>query len=277
MAKTKKEKFRNDRALRFYSEVLGLERLHYGIWEDQDERTLEGAKVAQKRYEDFLIHETETLYPDHSLARILDVGCGTGVMSESLYKRGYLVEGLSPDLYQQEVFEKRLPVKFHLARFQNFTPETKYDLIIMSESSQYIPLNKLFEKVNECIKPGGKLMVCDYFRFDNASGPMGKSGHKLSQFLEKAREHGFEKIKEIDITLKTTPTLDAAKIFTQKYILPSLEILSEKIQEKHRFLYRITKWFFRKKISKVQQDLVLIDSEEFIKNKCYMFFVFQSE
>jgi SAM-dependent methyltransferase len=276
MGKTKNEKFRNDRALRFYSEVLGLERLHYGIWKDQDERTLEGAKVAQKRYEDFLIAQIAQIFPDGSQTAVLDVGCGTGVMSESLYKKGYQVEGLSPDLYQKEVFERRLPVKFHLARFQNFVPEKKYDLIIMSESAQYIPLKKLFARAKESLKSSGTLMVCDYFRLGEVSGPLGKSGHILSSFLDEAHSNGFEKVKEEDITQRTVSTLDAAKIFTERYILPSLDIASEKFREKYPFIFRSIKWLFRKKIDKAYENMVLIDSEEFIKHKCYMFYVFKA-
>jgi MPBQ/MSBQ methyltransferase len=270
-----KEKFKNDRALRFYSEVLGLDRLHYGMWEDSDERTLEGVKVAQKRYEDFLVDEIKKLWPDAKNTSVLDVGCGTGIMSENLYKNQFKVEGLSPDLYQKEIFEKRIPVPFHLARFQNFQPQKQYQMVVMSESAQYIPLTKLFQKVNECLTPDGYLMVCDYFPYKNASGPMEKSGHKLDLFLEAASKNGYKIIQQEDITDKITPTLDAAKIFTQKYIIPSVDIFSEKIQHKKPFLFKTVKWLFRKKIAKVYDNMVLIDSEEFKKNKCYMFYIFQ--
>ena len=277
MSKAKKETFKKDRALRFYSEVLGLERLHYGLWEDGDPRNIEGAKIAQERYEDFLIKETEALFPNTSQTSILDVGCGTGIMTERLYKKGYNVEGLSPDLYQKEIFEKRVPVKFHLARFQNFIPQKKYDLIIMSESSQYIPIALLFQKVRECLKPGGYLMVCDYFRLDSGTDIMGKSGHKIGLFRESAANNGFENTKELDITLKTIPTLEAAKIFTERYILPSLDIAREKIEEKYPRIYKLLKWLLRKKIEKASKNLILIDPVEFVKNKCYMYFIFRAQ
>jgi len=277
MSNTKKEKFRKDRALRFYSEVLGLERLHYGLWEETDERNIDGVKIAQKRYEDFLVEQALSLFGTPSEALILDVGCGTGIMSESLYKKGFHVEGLSPDLYQKELFEKRTALKFHLARFQNFIPQKKYDLLIMSESSQYIPIDSLFQKARECLKPNGYLMVCDYFRLNCDTGTMGKSGHKLTSFLDASDSNGFVKISQSDITAKTIPTLDTAKIFTEKYILPALDIAREKIEEKYPKIYKVLKWLLRKKIEKARRNLILIDSEEFIKNKCYMFFIFQAK
>ncbi len=270
-----KPEFRKDRALRFYYDVLGLDRLHYGMWVDNDPRTLDGVKVAQKRYEDFLVTEIQSLAKDPAKTRVLDVGCGSGVMSETLFGKGFDVEGLSPDLFQQEIFEKRLPGRFHLARFQYFNSSKEYDLVLMSESAQYIPVKQLFAKAYECLKPGGHLVVCDYFKNDYASGLIGKSGHKLSTFLKLAKDDGFLVTKEKDVTHETSPTLDAAKIFIEKYILTSIEIFSDKLRERRPRLFKIIMWLFRKRIAKGYRILELLDSEAFAKNKKYMFFIFQ--
>ena len=48
---------KNDRALRFYVEVLDLERLNYGLWLEDDELSLTNLKKAQKRYEDYYQEE----------------------------------------------------------------------------------------------------------------------------------------------------------------------------------------------------------------------------
>ena len=71
------EKAKNDRALRFYRDVLGLERLHYGMWSPDDPLTMEALQAAQKRYEDFLIENVP-----EGVERILDVGCGSGLSGQ---------------------------------------------------------------------------------------------------------------------------------------------------------------------------------------------------
>ena len=46
---------RNSHALKFYSDVLGLEHLHYGIWHESDALTLANLKAAQERYQRAII------------------------------------------------------------------------------------------------------------------------------------------------------------------------------------------------------------------------------
>ena len=64
---------KDSRALRFYSDVLGLDHLHYGLWEADEELTVANLKLAQNRYQQAII---DLLPPPPP--RVLDVGCGTG-------------------------------------------------------------------------------------------------------------------------------------------------------------------------------------------------------
>ncbi|NCF78394.1 MAG: hypothetical protein GWP34_00600 [Alphaproteobacteria bacterium] len=82
---------KDSRALRFYSDVLGLEHLHYGLWRASEETSLANLKAAQALYQQAII---DLLPPPP--ARILDVGCGTGESSKALQAAGYQLEGLSP-------------------------------------------------------------------------------------------------------------------------------------------------------------------------------------
>ena len=193
-------------ALRFYHEILGLEQLHYGLWEN-DDFNLDGLKVAQERYSDHLI----SFFPT-SIKSILDVGAGTGATAEKLQVRGYEVEALSPDPYQQFLFQQSRDIIFHLTRFQDFKPDKTYDLVLMSESCQYIPIRGLFKNVMACA-PGGYWLIDDYFVANPDETAMSRSGHRLDEFLSLAEQYGFELIKEEDITDRAAISLDLARSF----------------------------------------------------------------
>jgi len=255
-------------ALRFYHEILGLEQLHYGLW-DNDPFTMEGLKVAQERYSDHLI----SYFPE-SVKVVLDVGAGTGATSEKLKNKGYDVEALSPDPYQQYLFNKNRDVKFHLAKFQEFKPEKKYDLVLMSESCQYIPMDQLFGVVKNCAT-GGYLLINDYFITHPDNTAMSKSGHNMDAFYKEAEKNGFELIKEEDITDQAAVSLDLAKSWMDRYLVPSLDLVGYSIGRKHPKLMKLLTWLFRKKIKQYHDDMMLLDSEHFKRVKRYKILLFK--
>jgi SAM-dependent methyltransferase len=263
------EKAKNDRSLRFYREVLGLERLHYGMWLPEDELTMESLKAAQKRYEDFLIESI----PESS-RRILDVGCGTGELCLNLKERGYEVEGLSPDKNQKAVFAEKVDAPFHFTRFEDSQLEGGYDVIIMSESCQYIPMEKVFEVAAAALKPGGYLMVCDYFVLDPNAGELSRSGHDYDAFLETANKSRFDILQRRDITPDIRKTLEIADEWADKILLGG-DILTEKIRERNPFLWKIACWLFGAKYEKAMTQKVLLDADRFAAVKKYEFFLFQ--
>jgi len=264
----------NDRALRFYHEVLGLERLHYGLWADQ-ELTLANLKCAQQDFENNIINSI----PD-GVSKVLDVGCGTGIMVENLIKKDYKAEGLSPDINQKKVFEQNLgtnlQTRFHHSGFENFEATELFDCILMSESSQYIKLKQLFKVAKKSLNPKGYVIVCDYFLRNNASGPMAKSGHSYDAFLQQAKADGFTLLKQENITQATAKTLDLAKNLVERGRV-GLQIATERFIEKRPRLTRFIKWLFKKKIDKMQNNIQLLDSSEFINNKVYCLLIFQRD
>jgi len=264
------KKTKNDRSLRFYHEVLGLERLHYGLWHENDPFTIEGLKSAQVRYEDMLIERIPT-----GAVQVLDVGCGTGVMSSRIKAAGYEVEGLSPDVNQEHPYKEKVDQPFHLCRFEHFTGEGRYDCIIMSESSQYIKLPLLFETAFKALKPGGSLMICDYLVKDDVTGVLAKSGHCETAFRSAARAGGFRLVAEEDITDATVKTLDLAMDAVRRIRL-GFEIATEKSRKRHPRLFLVGAWLLRKKVARAERQLALLDSAAFKKHKKYGYFLFQA-
>lgn len=104
---------------------------------------------------------------------------------------------------------------------------------------------------------------------------MHKSGHPLEKFLNMAEQFGFKINREEDITDRVTKTLDVAKYFVEKYVIPSVDMATEKIRERRPYLFYFMCWLFRKQIKQIKEDVKLLDSAEFKKNKRYKFMLFQ--
>ena len=260
----------NDRALRFYNEVFGLERLHYGMWLPEDELSIEKLKQAQERYDNYVIDNI----PD-GVKRLLDVGCGTGLLTNTLISLGYEAEGLSPDIHHEALFAENVNAPFHNVPFEEFSTSEKYDCIIMSESAQYIVLEKVFENAGRALKKGGYLMILDYFVLENASGELSKSGHNYELFVKSIEKSDFRVISERDITGDVTKTLDLAKQFVGR-AFKAAAILGEEIQDRFPYISKCLFRIFRKKIEQVKDQMILVDSDEFRKNKRYCFFLLQA-
>lgn len=261
---------KNDRALRFYNEVLGLERLHYGLWQPDDALTFDNLKAAQQRYEDLLTQNIPK-----GTKTVLDVGCGTGVMAAKLHALGYEVEGLTPDVHQKKIIEKQAALPLNYCRFEHFIPTKTYDCIIMSESAQYIPLDRLFSVARQAISKNGHLMVCDYFVLNHARGIMAKSGHNYDAFLSTAKAANFELIQSRDITDQTIKTLEMGDNFCRRGLL-ALDIATEKIRDRYPRISRLAIRLLAKKFKKLTKQRVLLDAELFKASKRYQFLLFRS-
>lgn len=256
-------------ALRFYHEVLGLDHLHYGLW-NGEAFDLAGLKKAQDRFSRLLCQ-----WVPEDAGSVLDVGCGIGSTALMLHRSGLDVEGLSPDPYHRDAFARRVGTPFHLSRFQEFEPPRRYDLVLMSESAQYIWLDRLFPSVSRAAAPGGHLLVADYFTIDGADGVMARSGHPLADFLAQAERAGLELERREDVTDRVAPTLDLARSWLSAYVEPCLSIASESFRGRHPHLARIGRWLLRGRIEKLRELEALVDSERFKEHKRYLILLFR--
>jgi MPBQ/MSBQ methyltransferase len=250
-------------SLRLMREVLDLDHLHFGLWQGEP-LDLDGLKAAQERYAEKLCD-----WVPEGVRSILDVGCGTGSMALRLRDRGYEVEGLAPDPYLGEVFSERTGLPFHLARFQEFEPERRYDLVLMSESAQYIWLDSLFPHVCR-VSPDGYLLLADYFVVENDGSPAARSGHPLDRFLERAAEHGCELVRREDVTEQAAPTLALASSWLDRYGLRIAAVLAERAQRRNPWLYALGERMVGHRMRrKIEQERSLCDPEVFLRLKRY--------
>jgi SAM-dependent methyltransferase len=151
--------------------------------------------------------------------RILDVGCGTGAFSMGMASRGYEVVGMSWDIRNQEVAERRARlskvsgVTFPIgdARMLNSFKEyeSAFDAVVCLEVIEHIiDDRKLFKDMFACLKPGGRLILSTpnhYYRStDSDMGPFSKTedgwhvrrGYTAPMIKELCQQAGFE-VEEI--------------------------------------------------------------------------------
>lgn len=252
---------RVDTSLRFLHDVLGLERFQYGLW-DGEPLNVNGLEAAQARY-------SKTLHSwiPEGVKSLLDVGCGIGVDALELSRQGYEVEGLSPDPYQEREFRRRTGLVFHLCRLQDFEAPRTYDLLLMSESAQYVWLERLFSKVRE-LAPGGHLLLADYFVVGKPSGTA--SGHPLEAFLRQAEDAGFEVKRQQDFTEQVLPTLDLFTQWLTRYVEPTLDIVEDDLRRRHPRTFALARRLARPLATKLEAQRRLFDRQEFQRTKRYL-------
>ena len=200
--------FYNDIALRLAHKLFGIEHLHYGYF-DGIEPTLENFPKAQELYvQKMLSHIPE------GVKTVFDVGCGTGGVAKALLAKGFQVTCLAPDPYLTEKAAKRTEDKATVITdfYENIgteIDETGVDLILFSESCQYVKINDGWRQNHRYLKPGGYVLISDFFRIREIDRPnISRSGHVLEKFLNAADRHGFDLIEQVDITPYTAPTMD---------------------------------------------------------------------
>lgn len=268
-----------DHVLKLYSETIRSSYLHYGFWDDPDSIdletiTLQIIKDAQVRY----IEHLASFIPD-SVSSILDVGCGIGGNTEFLLKNGYNVEALSPDDYQKNTiitkFDNKIP--FYHCKFENFTAQKKYDLILESESACYIKMDEGFKKGRQALNDGGYLLASDYFvHFQDTSKNIHlKSSHNMNQYLSFAQSNGYKLIREYDQTENTMPTLDYAKYFVERFLNPTVEYGINSANKNFPKISKLIGRIISSKFQKKRDQLNLIDSKQFRKYRKYMIYLFQ--
>ncbi|MBS1745947.1 MAG: methyltransferase domain-containing protein [Bacteroidetes bacterium] len=135
-----------------------------------DQTIYEFDRIADRKRIDFIADSLQNTLP--KTARILDVGCGNGVISRHLGRYGYNVTGI-------DVSEKAIEIAKKLNKYNNVRFETKsaeqlvaegekYDAIICSEVLEHLSNpDALLEVLNKSLTQNGKLLIT----VPNGKGP----------------------------------------------------------------------------------------------------------
>lgn len=230
---------------------LKTDHLHYGYWPEDLPVDIVNLRKAQDLYCDFLLSHI----PEGTRS-VLDVGCGSGVLSKSMIEEGYEVESVSPSLYLTSLARENLGGQglVHQSTFEDLDIEKRFDLLLFSESFQYIDLKRVFAKCRSMLNEGGHVLICDFFRRDDATGASSLGGgHSLGRFYEVLKDEKFDLIKDEDITPRTAPNMDIVGDMMENLGKPLWDLLLYYIDSNYPRAGRLARWRYKKKIAKIER------------------------
>lgn len=246
-------------------QLLGIQDLHYGFWDKNQKPAISEFVNAQKRYTDLILNSIRESVNSTS-SKILDVGCGTGVMITELLKLGYHVDGIIPSAFFKEKIETSLKdlgnnsnSTIYNCMFEDF-PEDKrhnqYDLIYFSESFQYISMIKGIPILKSLLAREGKIIICDFFKtiHHGDGGPGDKSmggGHRLNEFYDLIKGN-FRILRDEDITENVSPNLELLNEILMNRVGPTINYIDLFLAGRYPVFYRVLKFFFRKRLKKLK-------------------------
>ncbi len=253
---------------------MDTEDLHYGYWPDDKTATAQNFAEAQRRHSQLIIDHI----PD-SVKRILDVGSGSGNLAMKLMDLGYEVDCVLPSEFLAENIRNKLGDKahVHVCGFEDLITEQQYDLILFSESFQYVKLGFSIDKIVEMLPRGGFLLICDFFKKDvPEKSPLG-GGHKWTAFEKKMASVPLVKITDMDITEETAPTNDLLDKFVSQVLGPIKGMTGEFIESNYPKLSRFLKWKYKKRLTKINRVYFTgqLTGENFIKFKSYRLLLYK--
>jgi SAM-dependent methyltransferase len=259
--------------LHFFKFFCKSEYLHYGLFEDL-ETDIQNLAKSQENYAEFLISNI----PD-GVKSVLDVGCGSGRMARTLLDKGYQVDCVSPGTlltnYVKETIGDR--IELHNCKFEDLKTTKKYDLVMFCESFQYIPMDRSIPGALEVIKPGGYIIVSDFFQTDEpGKSPVG-GGHKFKEWEGKKAIFKITQLKERDITKETAPTVDLGNQMTMELLHPIWNVIFRLAEDRFPLVMKFFKWKYKKKLAKMENKYFQgqRSGANFARYKKYMFYLFQ--
>ena len=250
------------------------EDLHFGYWPDGTPTDMSTISKAQSNHSDLIFSNI----PD-GVKNILDVGSGSGELAKKLIDQGYSVDCVSPSSFLSDTTQSTLPPQSTLysTTLEDLETDHRYDLIIFSESFQYVKIISGLSKCDHLLNHNGHLLICDFFSIETGSKSPLRGGHKMSKFLETIDQFPFENIIDLDITKETAPTIGFLDKLLTEFLIPSKDLSAKYLSSNFPMVTKLLKWKLKKRIAKINRVYMSgqITAESFIKHKSYRLLLYQ--
>jgi len=267
-----RDRVRRDPQLELYSRILKRDFLHYGYFSNPNAEpetlSIRDIEEAQMDYAKLFLKGLDA--SDRSLP-ILDIGCGMGGLSVLLAQEGFCPVALSPDEHQIQYIREKHPhiptLHCKLEELSQAEHQGRYGVVITSESLQYLKLDQALPILNSILKPGGKWLICDYFRKQEAS--FERSGHVWETFLEEVQQRGWIVKQNLDVTPNILVTLRYLTFLAERMFLPLLDFGIGKLQTKQPGWAHLLRDVLPGVQESAAQSLQTLDADRFAREKTY--------
>ena len=224
--------------------------LHYGYWPEDLEVQFSNFSRAQTNHSEYIIDNI----PENTKT-ILDVGAGAGGLASTLLVKGFSVDCVSPSEFLSNKIADRLGESSEIFRckYEELNTDKRYDLLLFSESFQYINVETGLKKSSELLNDMGHMLICDFFRTDAEGKNPLQAGHNLAKFYAAIENNEFENIKDEDITRETAPTIQILGEFLSECLLPLSQLGSIYLNGNYPRFMKLLKWKFNEKFDKLNR------------------------
>ncbi len=123
-----------------------------------------------EEYDDLRPHYPPPLFDDLTAiahldpgARVLEIGCGTGIATRDLLARGLVIDAVEPGREMAAVARREapgLPLQVHVSTFEGWTPEPEpYELVFSATAFHWVDPAVRWEKTADVLRSGGYLAL----------------------------------------------------------------------------------------------------------------------
>jgi SAM-dependent methyltransferase len=205
---------------------------------------------AQSCYSDFLLSHIPP-----GIKSILDVGCGAGKNANLLLTKGYQVDCVSPSKkltsHARALLGDRVTI--FQDRFENLNCDRRYDLLLFSESFQYIKLDRSLLLARNLLNKPGYVLISDFFKTDAPGKSSLRGGHPLSELYRHIDNNNFKIEKDIDITKQTAPNLTVVDDMLTQAALPVWNSIMAYLKSSYPLISSVLMWKYKRKIDKINE------------------------